>query len=167
MDSKRAHDIKHRNKPNDNFYTPRKLAAKLISLVPLETDDLVLDAALGEGAFFDNFPDYINADCCDPNLDLDFLQYSRNVDWIITNPPYSNLDAWFVKAFAISKKGVAFLLGYINITPRRLEIANNSGFGVTKIHLCKVFQWFGISAFVIFEKGKPNIIEYDRIVWHG
>jgi hypothetical protein len=30
-----------------------------------------------------------------------------------------------------------------------------------------VFKWFGISAFCVFEKGKPSVIQYDRKVWHS
>ena len=159
------HNIKHRTTPYDEFKTPVELARKLVALVPLKPGDVVLDSAVGNGAFYENYPLFVNKDCCDTLIGVDFLAYSKKVDWIITNPPYSNLDAWFSKATEVSRKGFAYLLGFTNITPRRIEMANKVGFGLTQIHLCKVFHWFGISAFTIFEKGKGNIISYDRVVW--
>ena len=161
-----SHSIKHRRKADNSFITPPELAVRMISLVPLINGDSVLDPARGLGAFYDNFPQFVTKDWCDISAGEDFLKHSSQVDWIITNPPYSDLDRWFEKSCLICRKGFAYLLGFINITPRRIELTNKYGFGLTMIHLCKVFQWFGISAFVVFEKGKDNIILYDRVVWH-
>ena len=165
MRSAIAHGIKHREVPSDIFQTPKELAQALIGLVPLETGDMVLDPARGEGAFYDNFPPLVKKDWCELSLGVDFLHYDKAVDWIVTNPPYSNLDAWFSKATEISGKGFAYFLGFTNITPRRIEMANKAGFGLSVIHLCKVFLWYGISSFVVFQKGAENIISYDRVVW--
>ena len=160
-----SHSIKHRQTPYDEFETPISLAKELIKLVPLVPGDLVLDPAVGNGAFYNNYPPFVNRDCCDILLNIDFLQYAKEVDWVITNPPYSNLDAWFEKTTRVCRKGFAYLLGFNNITPRRIEMVNKARFGLTHIHFCKVFHWFGISAFVVFEKDKDNIISYDRVVW--
>ena len=35
----------------------------------------------------------------------------------------------------------------------------------TKIHMCKVFKWFGMSVAVVWEKNGKPIISYDRVVW--
>lgn len=158
-----GHQIKHRAIPNDDFTTPELLAKVCIAIVDLEPFDRVLDAAVGSGNFYMNYPKYVVGDYC--NASEDFLTCETEQDWIITNPPYSNLDAWFQKAISLCRKGFAFLLGLHNITPRRIEMANKAGFGLTKMHLCKVFKWYGISAFVVFEKNKPNIVSYDRMVW--
>ena len=42
---------------------------------------------------------------------------------------------------------------------------NKAGYGLTKLHMCKVFKWYGMSFIVVFEKNKDNVISYDRIVW--
>ena len=42
---------------------------------------------------------------------------------------------------------------------------NNNGYGLTKMHMCKVFKWFGMSFIVQFELDKENCISYDRVVW--
>jgi len=153
-----AHTIKHREYANDEFMTPALLAQSLVSLLPPLKGLRVFEPCIGEGAFANVLPNPIL-------IDGDFYDYTNTVDWVITNPPYSDLDKWLRHSFTISQVGVALLLGLLNITPRRLEMANEMGFGLTKIHLCKVFHWFGISAFVIWQKGQSDIITYDRIVW--
>ena len=155
MKTKIAHDIKHRVKANDEFYTPRKLAESLFSLVPAEKTDVVMDNAYGTGMFYFR-----------GLKSKDFLNDNRKVDWYITNPPYSFLDEWLEKSCE-ARKGFAYLFGIHNLTPRRIEACEEKGFYITKIHLCKVFKWFGISAFIIWEKsaGKNKKIDYDRIVW--
>uniref|UniRef100_A0A6M3KIY5 Putative methyltransferase n=1 Tax=viral metagenome TaxID=1070528 RepID=A0A6M3KIY5_9ZZZZ len=161
MKSGLTHQIKHRQYANDEFMTPPELAKKLITLVPLRKGNTVLDPCPGKGAFYNNFPPEVFKS----RILGDFLECQTDFDWIIGNPPYSKLDNWFVKTIELSTWGFAYLLGSINITPRRLEIVNEAGFGLTHIHLCKVFHWFGISAFCIWEKDKPNIIGYDRNIW--
>jgi len=153
MKSEIAHKIKHRKIPNNDFTTPRKLAQKLFKIVPIKNNDIIMDNAYGTGNFYFRG---LKSD--------DFLNDNRKVDWYITNPPYSFLDDWLKKSCQ-AKKGFAYLLGLHNLTPRRIEMCEKMGFGITKIYLVKVFKWFGISAFIIWEKNKKGIINYDRIVW--
>jgi len=163
MKSEIAHKIKHREIPNDEFYTPKKLAKILISLVPLKKFDIVLDPAKGKGVFFNNFPDDIINQATD-----DFFSFTKKQNWLITNPPYSKLDKWLQHSCEIATKGFAYLLGLHNLTPRRIEMCEKMGFKITAIHLCKVFKWFGISAFIIWRKTKKDKdikLTYDRIVW--
>src|SRR3990167_2600536 len=160
MRSQIAHKIKHRIIANDEFYTPEELVKKLIKLVPLKKFDFVLDPAKGKGVFFRNFPKKtIN------QATNDFFGFTKKQHWLITNPPYSKLDKWLQYSCKISIKGFAYLLGLHNLTPKRIEMCEKAGFGITKIYLCKVFKWFGISAFIIWEKNKKGIIHYDRTVW--
>lgn len=161
MNSRITHNIKHRTYANDEFMTPEKLADNLVTKVPLVKGDSILEPCMGTGAFFGAYPHFVNSE----SLGSGFLEYNKQVDWIITNPPYSDLDNWLKHCFQIADKGVALLIGLLNITPKRLEMANKAGFGLSQIHICKVFHWFGISAFCIWEKGEQDIITYDRIVW--
>ena len=153
MISKTNHDIKHRTKPNDEFYTPRLLAMELFPKVPIKAYDIIMDNAFGTGNFY--FGGYKSKD---------FFNDDRVVDWYITNPPYSCLDAWLEKS-CNARRGFAYLLGINNLTAKRIQDCEKRGFYITHIHLCKVFKWFGMSAFVIWEKNKKGIIGYDRTVW--
>jgi len=161
MNSEIAHNIKHRVYANDEFMTPLELAKGLIKLVPLVSGNDVIDPCPGNGAFYNAFPSFVFKS----QIIGDFFEFNHDIEWLISNPPYSKLDAWLKHSFEVSEIGVAYLLGLHNITPKRLELANSYGFGLTKIHLCKVFHWFGISAFCIWQKYKEDIINYDRIVW--
>lgn len=161
MKSKVSHDIKHRAVPNDEFYTPIELAKTCIALVPIGFKDTVLDSAYGGGAFWENLPK------CSTNYSTrEFENWTQPVDWIVTNPPYSLLNKWWLPhTYELAQKGFGYLIGQGNLTCKRIEEANAAGFGLTKLHMCKVFKWFGMSYFVVFEKGKPNIISFDRKVW--
>ena len=160
MISKINHGIKHRKEPNNEFYTPKELAKKLFNIVPIEKKDIVMDNAYGTGNFHIREKDLYSKD---------FLNDDRKVDWYITNPPYSFLDKWLEKS-CNARKGFAYLLGINNLTAKRIEDCEKRGFYITHIYLCKVFKWFGMSAFIVWEKDRENnhkvsILDYDRIVW--
>ena len=161
MKSKTSHDIKHRKVPNDEFYTPIDLVRELLRQTPFTAGDTLLDSAYGTGNFYKNFPEYTKN-----SYSQNFFDETELYDWIITNPPYSKLDAWIQNTCAMSTKGFALLIGLHNLTPKRIEAIEKGGFGITKIILCKVFKWFGISAYIICEKHKKSIIEYNRTVWY-
>ncbi len=163
MDSNTGHQIKHRIYANDEFMTPPELAKLLVDKVPLRSNSTVLDPCPGAGAFIDSFPSTVRAIGLAP--DEDFLEFDLPVDYIITNPPYSNLNEWLKHSFELADYGVALLLGLHNITPARMELANHYKFGLVSIHLSKVYHWFGISAFCVWIKNTPDIVGYDRVVW--
>lgn len=159
-----GHKIKYRLKPQDRFYTPPDLAASLVPLVPVE--GVLCDPFRGKGAFFDAFPKDHAKSWAELDDGKDFFDLPLNgYDWLISNPPYSNLDDVLEASCRIARKGFAYLLLGHALTPRRLERIGQLGFGLTSIHLCKVFKWYGISAFCVFEKGKPHILGFDRKVW--
>ncbi len=135
-------------------------------MVDLINGDVVLDCAKGSGAFYNNYPDNIVKEWCEIKKKISFLKKVNKVDWIITNPPYSNLDKWLEHSCYICRKGFAYLIALQNLTPKRIELCEKRGFKIIHIHLCKVFEWYGISAFVVFEKTiNESILSYDRIVW--
>lgn len=168
-----GHKIKYRATPQDKFYTPPELAKSLVPLVPIrKTDsqaDSLLDPFKGMGAFYDAFPDGHEKAYTEIDEGTDFFNLIPDrpfqFHWLISNPPYSNLDDVLEHSCRVARVGFAYLLLGHAITPKRLERVEELGFGLTKIHLCKVFKWYGISAFCVFEKGKKSIIEYDRKVW--
>jgi len=137
VNNKIANKIKHRDIPNDVFYTPEGLVKKCISLVPLSVGDLVLDSAFGKGVFYQNYPKFVKKDFCEISMGKNFFEYNKVVDWIVTNPPYSCLDAWLEKSCGICRKGFGYLFGLHNLTPRRIELCEKNEFFLEKIHLTK------------------------------
>ena len=136
-----------------------------INMIKLETDDIVLDPFLGDGAFYEQYPSYVKKDWCEIDNGRDFFEYNKEVDWIISNPPYSKLNEVFKHSVKISRKGIGLLIGIMNLTPQRCKILDDNGFGITKIYLCNVRGWFGKTILLIAEKDKESILDYDIEYW--
>jgi hypothetical protein len=81
----------------DIVYTPRPLAKRIIEHFPL--DGICLDPCRGDGAFYDQFPDTVISEWCEIEQGRDFFALDYNVNWIVGNPPYSNLLAWIRWSF--------------------------------------------------------------------
>ena len=75
------------------------------------------------------------------------------------------IDKVLEKSVSLSPHTISYLIGINNLTPKRIEYMENKGYYITKIHLCKVYKWYGMSCIVVWEKDKKGIINYDRIVW--
>ena len=95
----------------------------------------------------------------------DFFKFDKKIDIICTNPPYSIIDKVLEKSIKLQPRIISYLIGCNNLTARRIEIMNKEGYGLTKLHMCKVFKWYGMSYIVVFEKNKENVITFDRTVW--
>jgi hypothetical protein len=156
-------------------YTPEPLAKYLISLLPIEETDVLLDPACGENrVFFRNFPSR-KKDFCEVQMSLggrdagkDFLEYWKQVDWAITNPPFHLYWPFVEHASMICRKGFAFLTSsnaFLSYTPKRLTLLSERGFGMTNLHVLNIKQWFGRYYFVVFQKGKGSIISWSEQTW--
>jgi len=156
-------NLKDKNNPNDKKKTPLLLAKRLIDITPLKKGDFVLDPFAGKNAFYNQYPSWVKKDWCEIDQDRDFFKWSKEVDWILSNPPYSKINDVFKHSVKIAKKGIGLLIGIINITPKRLKILRNNGFGVTVFHICQVRGWFGKSVYIVAEKNKKDIISYDDV----
>jgi hypothetical protein len=98
---------------NDNVYTGDALARRIINYLPIGPDDFCVDGCRGPwpGAFHSAMPQG-RRDWCESRDGRDFLTYEfdRRVDWVITNPPYSDAYAPIAaRAFRIAAN-VAFLV---------------------------------------------------------
>ena len=91
----------------DLVYTPEWLAQSIVSSLPL--NGRVLDPCRGGGAFYNCIPSSCRRSYCEIEEGLDFFCFTESVDWVIGNPPYSNLLGWFRHSFRLSKN-VAFLI---------------------------------------------------------
>ena len=157
-----AKNLKDKVNPNDDKKTPNILAKKLIDMTPLEEGDTVLDGFVGKGAFYDQYPPNVNKRWSEIKRNRDFFKRKNKVDWVgPTNPPYSKINDVFEHSIKLANKGIAFLIGIINITPKRIAMLEKGGFGITHMHIVQVTGWFGKSLFIVAQKGKPSIISYD------
>lgn len=109
---------------NDQYFTPRKLTVALLQKVKIS--GVVLEPCAGEGHISEVLEEYgcelITNDIDEKfktnfNLDIThetfWLQMKggyKNIDFIVTNPPFSHAAEVMKQSYKIAKKGVALLV---------------------------------------------------------
>lgn len=144
--------------------TPEQAAKDLLQFVSLQPGDKVIEPFKGEGAFYNNFPTYVQKDWAELEQGKDYTDISGEYDWVITNPPFK-MDTgskrvnsfWFLLDYYTqrAKKGVAFLGNdtcFSTLTPKRMNLLHERGFHITKVVVCSIKKWRGRYFFVVLEK---------------
>lgn len=93
-----------------------------------------LEPFAGEGAFLQHLPP--GSQWCELSKGVDFFSWTDHVDWIVSNPPFSNLTQVFEHAFSVAENCV-FLIPiskYWSSAPR-LELAARYGGLVEILHM--------------------------------
>ena len=80
---------------SDSVQTPIGIAR--LMLEHFNPSGLILEPCKGEGNIYSLMPE--PKDWCEILEGRDFLDYTKKVDWIITNPPYSIYDKFLEKCF--------------------------------------------------------------------
>jgi hypothetical protein len=93
-----------RNK-NDIVYTPYDIAGKIIEY--FNPKGFILEPCRGGGAFYKQFKE--PKEWCEIQEGRDFMNWDKRVDWIITNPPFSEYSLFFKKALEIADN-IVFLI---------------------------------------------------------
>lgn len=119
---------------NDKIYTPFSLAKKIVGHF-LPFGEKCLEPCKGQGAFLDAFKHYnINADWCEIDEGKDFFEYRENVDWIITNFPWSLHRECLQHSMNISKNIVTLVtLNHVIGLKARLKDIRDAGFYIREI----------------------------------
>lgn len=89
----------------DTVYTKDETAQFIIDY--FNPKGIILDASAGKDAFYSKYKNEIKHRC-EINDGIDFFEWSKKVDWIITNPPYSIYDKFLEHAFNVSDNVVFF-----------------------------------------------------------
>ena len=119
------------NKPEqDVVYTPDYLAKQIVD--HFQPSGLVLEPCRGGGAFYQYLPD---ADWCEIAEGVDFFDYSKSPDWIVTNPPWSMIRQFLEHSFKIQTKNIVYLCN-INavVTKARLNLLKDNGYGIREFY---------------------------------
>jgi hypothetical protein len=87
----------HVNK-NDIVFTPDWLAEKIVSM--FDIGGIVLEPCKGEGAFMKYLPP--DTEWCEIADGRNFYDYTKKVDWIVTNPPYSDFNRFLEHSFELA-----------------------------------------------------------------
>ena len=92
------------------------------------------------------------------HIDLIDEKYNNSM-WL---DPCKNIGSYYDQ---LNPDVISYLISQGALTTRRIQMFEKAGYGLIKLHLTKVWQWYGMSYIVIFEKGKESVINYDRTVW--
>jgi len=90
---------------NDVVFTPDNIAKKIIEM--FKPCGKILEPCKGEGAFLRYLPK--GTEWCEITEGKDFYDYNKKVDWIVTNPPYSDFDKFMEHSFELADN-VVFLV---------------------------------------------------------
>lgn len=90
---------------NDDIQTPVPLARALVAA--LQPAGRILEPCAGEGAFLSALPP--GAEWCEIKRGRDFYAWHDPVNWIVTNPPWSQIRRFLQHAFTVADN-VALLM---------------------------------------------------------
>lgn len=111
---------------HDVEYTPPELARDIVSwFSPM---GICLDPCAGSGVFYDLLPE--GSDWCEIERGKDFYAWTKKVDWIVGNPPFSHYSAWMRHSMEVSKN-IVYLMPVYKVF--------SSG-----VFLDDLFKWGGI-----------------------
>jgi len=165
MNSKTSTKIKTREVANDVFYTPIGAVNSHIRLIDSKPDDKWFEPFYGGGAYFNAFPTD-NKDWTEIAMGKDFFDYDKPCDIICSNPPYSILNKVLQKSVDLKPRVISYLIGQHNLTTKRIEFMNSCGYYLKKLHLLKIYDWYGLSMIVVFERDCSNCISFERTPYY-
>lgn len=130
---------------NDKVMTPKELCKKIVDY--FNPTGLILEPCKGAGNFTDVLP---NCDYCEIDEGIDFFDYKKeNVDWIITNPPYSIVKKFLIKSYELKVKNIVYVIPINHILglKARLNDMKKYGYSVKEIILIDTPKEFPQSGF--------------------
>lgn len=116
-------------KSDDEIMTPEYLAEALVN--HFKPNGKILEPCKGTG----NFLKFLPKDTlwCEISEGKNFFDFNEKVDWIITNPPWSQIRKFLQHSLEISKN-VCFLFTINHLwTKARIRDIKNTGFGIREI----------------------------------
>ncbi len=152
---------------NDDIQTPPALARQLLD--HFKPRGGVLEPCRGDGNIFRLLP--AGSFWCEIKEDRDFFARDRPVDWIITNPPWSQVRRFLQHAMSISEN-VVFLLTINHVwTKARLLDIWAEGFGLREIVLVDMPASFPQSGFqlgaVLLERSWKGAVSLTDLTSHA
>lgn len=140
---------------NDDIQTPVELAGRIVSY--FQPIGRILEPCAGDGHFLQHLPD---AEWCEIKRGRDFFSYDQRVDWVLTNPPWSQIRPFLEHAFRIADH-VVFLMTINHAwTKARLRIARNNSFALRTLLMVDTPACFPQSGFQL------GAVHYQR-GWSG
>ena len=103
-------------KREDCVQTPLDLAIDIVN--HFKPQGAILEPCKGNGNFLQFLP---GADWCEINEGRDFFQWSKRVDWIITNPPWSKIRDFLNHSMCVAQH-IVFLMTVNHVWTKALAV---------------------------------------------
>jgi len=127
---------------DDVVQTPLEMAGRLVR--HFRPTGRILEPCCGQGHFLAHMP---GASSCEIQRGEDFFDWNEKVDWIITNPPWSQIRPFLNHAMEVADQ-VVFLMTVNHVwTKARLRDIREKGFGLKEIVLVEMPSNFPQSGF--------------------
>lgn len=111
--------------------TPIWLAEQLACR--LQPSGHILEPCAGAGAFVRALQNYGQVDWCEIDAGRDFFAWRDRVDWIVTNPPWSEFRRFLAHSLRLADH-VAFIATLNHwFTRRRWHMISHAGFGFERL----------------------------------
>jgi len=98
MHQKSLFGVEYEIEKKDVQYTPDDVAKYIVDF--FQPEGKILDPCKGDGAFLRHMP---GAEWCELREGRDFFDFDAQVDWIVSNPPYSIFSEWLDHSFEIAE----------------------------------------------------------------
>ena len=116
---------------NDNVMTPPRLATALVAT--LRPSGTILEPCAGTGNFVAALTPFGTVLTCERDRGQNFFAWTDRVDWIFTNPPWSQFRAFLTHALEVADH-VAFLVTINHMFTRaRRASMRRAGFGLERV----------------------------------
>lgn len=147
---------------NDVVMTPIPLAKNLVE--HFSPTGRGLEPCSGDGHFLQFLP---NCDWCEITKGRDFFDYNEKVDYIFTNPPWSDIRNFLKHSMEIADNVyMLFTINHLWTKARQRDI-QDAGFGIAEICLFDTPKEFPQSGFqcgmVWLQRGYSGQINLTRI----
>lgn len=96
---------------SDVVYTPRWCAEDMVKF--FGPSGVILEPCRGAGVFMEFLP--TDAKWCEIAEGKDFYDWHEPVDWLVSNPPYSQTRKWLRHSYTIAKN-ILYLVPFRNMT---------------------------------------------------
>lgn len=148
---------------DDIVMTPVSLAKKLVS--HFSPKGKGLEPCCGTGNILKFLP---NADWCEISKGRDFFKYNEKVDYIFTNPPWSQIRNFLIHSMEIAND-IYFIITINHLwTKRRLKDIFEHNFGIVEVCIFDTPKEFPQSGFQVGmvhlrKKCKNKTIKFSRL----
>ena len=155
------HQPKLTYQSNDVVYTPLSYAGAIVRY--FKPSGRILEPCSGGGAFLEYMPDAMS---CEIDNGSSFFLWHDQVDWIVTNPPWSKFQQFLLHSLNIATH-IVFLVTVNHLwTKARIRMVRERGYGIRHILTMDTPPEFPQSGFQLgvihLERGYcgPSIIEH-------